>query len=85
MKKSLILCITMVFLLLGSNASALLIDQTSTLNQSLYNTTWNWTQNFTFSPGPVTINSASLTILANDVKGLRGSEWVKLYLFEHAS
>ena len=67
MKKSLILCITMVFLLLGSNASALLIDQTSTLNQSLYNTTWNWTQNFTFSPGPVTINSASLTILANDV------------------
>ena len=67
MKKSLILCITMVFLLLGSNASALLIDQTSTLNQSLYNTTWNWTQNFTFGPGTVTINSASLTILANDV------------------
>jgi len=67
MKKSLILCITMVFLLLVSNASALEIDQTLTLNKDLYNTTWNWTQSFTFNPGLVTINSASLTILANDV------------------
>jgi len=70
MKKLLISCLVTLFLLLVSNANALTIDQTSNLNQYLYGATspgWNWTQNFTFNPGIVNINSASLIILANDV------------------
>ena len=79
MKKLLISCLVTLFLLLVSNVNALTIDQTSNLNQYLYGATspgWNWTQNFTFNPGIVTINSAKVEILAWNVN-YGEEDWIK--------